>query len=94
LPEGGELGIAVTEDRQSDAAMIQITIRDSGEGIPEDVLANIFEPFFTTRTKGTGLGLAIVKRIIDQHGGTIDIQSEEAKGTSITFTLPTVPVKT
>lgn len=71
--------------------MVQITVEDNGEGIPADVLPEIFEPFFTTRGKGTGLGLAIVKRIIDQHGGRIEIESDPGKGTAVTITLPTVP---
>ena len=54
----------------------------------EQTRARIFEPFFTTKKRGTGLGLAIVKQIVEQHGGTISVESEQGKGTRFTVDLP------
>ena len=64
-------------------------ISDTGEGIPPDIMKKIFEPFFTTKkSKGTGLGLSIVHRIVDNHGGKIDVKSKPGKGTVFTIRLP------
>jgi signal transduction histidine kinase len=54
----------------------------------EPVLAKVFEPFFTTKQRGTGLGLAIVKKIIDLHGGKIQVSSQSGHGTTFTILLP------
>jgi signal transduction histidine kinase len=56
--------------------------------MPEEIRKKVFEPFFTTRQRGTGLGLAIVKKIIDLHGGKIEIYSKAKEGTSVSFHLP------
>lgn len=61
---------------------------DNGSGVAQENLEKIFEPFFTTKEKGTGLGLAITKQIIEQHHGTIVIESEPGSGTTITVKLP------
>jgi signal transduction histidine kinase len=70
--------------------MAVIKIRDNGKGIPQENLKKIFEPFFTTKDvgQGTGLGLSIVYKIIEQHKGTITVQSEVGKGTEFTIKLP------
>ena len=67
-----------------------LKVMDSGHGIPADTLPRIFDPFFTTKEfgKGTGLGLTVVKGIIDEHGGTITVESEEGKSTTFTVQLP------
>ncbi|MEL7354816.1 MAG: ATP-binding protein [Cyanobacteria bacterium J06560_5] len=69
---------------------VQISIRDSGPGMPEAVKARIFDPFFTTKAigKGTGIGLGICFKIIQQHQGTIVVNSEVGKGTEFLITLP------
>jgi signal transduction histidine kinase len=67
---------------------IQISISDTGCGISQDNLKKLFEPFFTTKKDGTGLGLSICKRIIETHGGKIDVESKINKGTSFLITLP------
>ena len=69
---------------------IEIHIKDDGKGMPEDVVKKIFDPFFTTKAvgKGTGLGLSITYGIIEKHGGTVKVQSEEGKGTTFTVTIP------
>jgi len=65
-----------------------IRIKDSGPGIPEENLPRIFQPYFTTKEKGTGLGLAIAYRIINDHKGRIEVESEVGKGTTFTVRLP------
>lgn len=73
---------------QRTAGRAQIVVEDNGIGIPKPVLARVFEPFFTTKAKGTGLGLPICKRIIELHGGTLQIESEVGRGTRVTVELP------
>jgi two-component system sensor histidine kinase HydH len=69
-------------------AFCEIRFRDSGPGIDQKTLARIFEPFFTTKQDGTGLGLAITKNIIESFGGTIEINSKQGEGTTVTVRLP------
>ncbi len=68
--------------------MVVLTVADTGPGIPPENLERIFDPLFSTKSFGTGLGLPIVKQIVDQHGGTIRIDSEVAHGTRIRISLP------
>ncbi|MBX7246489.1 MAG: PAS domain-containing protein [Candidatus Sumerlaeaceae bacterium] len=72
-----------------------ISVSDNGRGIPEEQLKLILEPYYTTKFSGTGLGLAIVSRIVEEHGGKLDILSQPDKGTVITlaFPLETRPVR-
>ena len=93
MPEGGDLEVGAKLMVEIAEPSVRIIVGDSGAGIPVDVQPMIFEPFFTTRTKGSGLGLAIAKRIVDQHGGQIEIDASTAMGTTISFTLPTVPAE-
>jgi signal transduction histidine kinase len=70
--------------------MVEWTMADTGSGIPPDVVTKIFDPFFTTKEfgVGTGLGLTVVKGIIEEHGGSISVQSEPGKGTTFRLLLP------
>lgn len=68
--------------------LARITIEDRGVGMDEQTRSRIFEPFFTTKKRGTGLGLAIVKQIVEQHGGTINVESFVGKGTRFIVDLP------
>lgn len=70
---------------------VKITISDTGNGIPKDVLPYIFEPFFTTKPagKGTGLGLSVAKNVISDHNGEINIESQSGRGTKVNIILPT-----
>jgi signal transduction histidine kinase len=70
---------------------VEIEIRDTGKGIPKQMLDKIFDPFFTTKEvgKGTGLGLSIVYNIVTAHNGTIKFESEEGKGTKVILHLKT-----
>ena len=71
-------------------------VQDNGKGIPEDHLAKVFDPFFTTKPTGvgTGLGLSVVKKIMDLHGGSIDIRNSPLAGVVVTLMLRTEPEKT
>lgn len=86
LPVGGELFIQASSNRQQ--GVVRIVFKDTGTGIDKQTLANMFNPFFTTKESGTGLGMFISKKIIDNHGGQIEIQSEPENGTTVTVTLP------
>ena len=88
MPNGGTLRVC-TELHSED---ILITIKDTGIGIPEDILPKIFEPYFTTKAMGSGLGLTLVFRILQEHKGEIAVKSKEGEGTAITLTLP-IPQK-
>jgi PAS domain S-box-containing protein len=69
----------------------RIAIADNGPGIPEEVRERIFEPFFTTKNRGTGLGLPTAKRVIERHGGNIDVRCPPGGGTVVTISLPLDP---
>ena len=84
MKQGGTLTVSVrpVEER------VVMTIEDSGPGIASELLPNVFDPFFTTKEAGTGLGLSIVRKIVDQHGGDIDIESERGKGARVVVSIP------
>jgi signal transduction histidine kinase len=67
---------------------VRLSVADNGPGIPQDRLPKIFEPLFTTKSFGVGLGLPTVRQIVEQHGGTIDVESTVDEGTSFTIWLP------
>ncbi len=67
---------------------VSVKVIDGGEGIPQDILDRMWDPFFTTKDQGTGLGLAISRRIVEDHGGTIRVNSEKGKGTAVEVTFP------
>jgi PAS domain S-box-containing protein len=90
MPEGGKLSIASMNTQEE----VSISIRDTGFGIPQDILEKIWTPLHTTKAKGIGLGLPICKRIIESHGGSISIDSMVGKGTTITVKLPTQNAQT
>jgi len=68
---------------------VEISVADNGKGIPKKIQKRIFEPFFSHgKVKGTGLGMATVKKIVEEHGGTVEVQSEEGAGTRVLLFLP------
>jgi signal transduction histidine kinase len=87
MPEGGRLKVSglMPDGHQ----WIQLSIQDSGIGIPPEHMGKLFDPFFTTKEGGIGLGLSIAHRIIDQHHGKIEVESTPGKGTAFTIWLPT-----
>jgi len=78
------------QDNEADESFIEIMIRDSGIGIPGEMLPRIFDPFYTTKEEGSGLGLAIVHNIIEMHRGYIHVESIERKGTVLHILLPLI----
>ena len=84
MPQGGEITIA----SRVRGAMAEISITDTGVGMPPEVLGNIFQPYFTTKETGTGLGLAICQSIIQEHGGGIFAASAPGRGSTFTIQLP------
>jgi signal transduction histidine kinase len=94
MPKGGTITVATqagagaeTEVLGRDA--VQIQVRDTGQGIPDELLAQIFEPFFSTKPgKGTGLGLWVSQGIVQSHGGTMRVRSRVGRGTTFMITLP------
>jgi len=84
MPDGGELTVSMT----GTTGRLLVRVADTGEGITGDDLAHIFEPFYSTKIDGTGLGLALVHRVVQDHGGEIDVQSRAGVGAVFTLTLP------
>jgi signal transduction histidine kinase len=103
MPNGGDLGVrtvlasfAGLSHPHADIPVagapsspaIRVVISDTGQGIPPERLSRIFDPFYTTKDKGLGLGMAITHRIIEDHKGSIDVQSQVGLGTTFTIHLP------
>ncbi|MDZ4198769.1 MAG: ATP-binding protein [Kiritimatiellia bacterium] len=84
MPEGGVLRISLS----SDDRMVSIGFQDTGAGIDSEVMNRIFDPYYTTKQGGSGLGMMIVQRVIRDHGGEIEIESEAGRGTRVTLFLP------
>jgi signal transduction histidine kinase len=91
MQAGGTLTLHIRNEKlENGVPGAVIEIADTGHGIPPEVLPKVMDPFFTTKEegKGTGLGLAICRRIVQEHHGAIQIDSEVGKGTTIRITLP------
>jgi signal transduction histidine kinase len=88
--KSGTLTLTSATDEVDGQTTIRIGIRDTGPGIPNDIVERIFNPFFTTKgkKKGTGLGLAICKRVLDQHAGTVNVNTDDGKGTEFILHIP------
>ena len=84
MPKGGVLTVRTSVDDSS----YHIIFTDSGRGMSHADLQRLFQPFRTNFPSGTGLGMAISYRIVQEHGGKIDVTSSEGEGTAITITLP------
>ncbi len=84
MPDGGE--ITVQAGAEGDG--VTLSVIDAGKGMTPEVAAKVFRPFFSTRPGGTGLGLATTRKIVEAHGGTIEVQSEVGRGSKFTLRLP------
>jgi two-component system NtrC family sensor kinase len=86
MPDGGTLTLTTC----AKDGKVRVTVADTGCGIPREHLEDIFEPFYSTKPvgKGTGLGLSVSYGIIQQHGGSLEVESEEGRGTAVTIILP------
>lgn len=84
MPRGGELMIAAEPYRRG----VCIHVTDTGTGIPREELDKIFAPYYSTRPGGTGLGLPTVRRIVQEHGGTLEVHSDPGRGTRFSICLP------
>lgn len=87
-PESGVVTLRCGYDEQTERAKIRVI--DNGEGIPTQLMKRLFEPFHSTKgLRGTGLGLVVTKKIVDEHGGTIAVESKRGQGTQFLLSLPT-----
>jgi signal transduction histidine kinase len=92
--KGGWIGIMGVTDEHQEPTMIEVQVADRGAGIPPSEIGQIFEPFFrgaaaeADQVRGSGLGLSLVKEIVEDHGGTITVESNEGRGTTFTIRLP------
>jgi PAS domain S-box-containing protein len=84
MPNGGKLQITANHT----STTVEISIKDTGDGIPPEIQPKLFTPLFTTKSKGQGFGLAVVKRLIEAQNGTITYQTSPGKGTTFTIQLP------
>jgi len=89
MPEGGRLKLNLIREGNQ----VRLDVADTGHGMAEEIRTKVFSPFFTTKEfgKGTGLGLTVVKGIIEEHGGTISVESAVGEGTTFTIRLPLAP---
>jgi signal transduction histidine kinase len=83
-----DLGAAMRRAQPDEVEVVLVSVRDTGPGISQKVLKNLFIPFFTTKERGTGLGLAISQSLVQNAGGTIDVQTQSGAGTTFTILLP------
>jgi signal transduction histidine kinase len=84
MPDGGTL--TITSKALDDSVVITFT--DTGVGMSEETLSKLGSPLFTTKAKGMGFGLPICRRMLEAHGGSLSVESEVGKGTTVTVTIP------
>jgi signal transduction histidine kinase len=91
--EGGGIltvSTSLARDGKKSEDKVVLKISDTGNGIPGDVMGKIFDPFFTTKKKGTGLGLAICNKIIADHHGSLQVESQVELGTCMVISFPAI----
>ena len=89
MPQGGKLAISARPVKEADGGRwIEVRFQDTGCGIASEDLPKVFEPYFTTKEVGIGLGLALTKKIVEEHGGTIALDSIPDQGATMSIRLP------
>ena len=88
MPCPRERELKVTSRLLKQNGKVEIVLRDTGSGIPREQIDKVFKPFYTTKPKGMGVGLSLAKRIIERHGGTLRLGSEEGIGTAVSLRIP------
>jgi signal transduction histidine kinase len=86
MPDGGRIAVNVHGIGGGDG--VELTLSDTGQGIPVDQMAKVFKPFFTSKSSGLGLGLSLVRRIVERHDGEVLLFSQESRGTTVTLRFP------
>jgi signal transduction histidine kinase len=86
MPEGGNLTVSLDGSTSDNALLVRF--RDTGQGIPPELMPRLFEPFASAKERGTGLGLAVSRRIVQEHGGSITVRPAPGGGTIFEVTLP------
>lgn len=84
MEKGGILKVSTKKIK----GFVEVSFEDTGVGIPKENMEDIFIPFFTTKAKGMGMGLAACKKFVEMYGGSIEVKSEEGKGSTFTVKLP------
>jgi signal transduction histidine kinase len=88
MPHGGLCRVAAETRAADGKRWLTISVKDTGIGIKKEELSRVFEPFYTTKSAGTGLGLAIAHRIMQDHGGTLQMTSVPGAGTTVVMAFP------
>jgi len=92
MPTGGELRFLVTREwPENGPSTVKTVVADTGRGMAPEVRERVFHPFFSTKDRGAGVGLALVHNIVKAHGGVIEVESTEGKGTTFTIRMPENP---
>jgi signal transduction histidine kinase len=84
----GKVTVTVRLAQSEKDSWIEVTVSDTGAGVDPELHERIFEPYFSTRAGGTGLGLAIARKVVEEHGGTIMLESQPGSGTEVRVRLP------
>jgi signal transduction histidine kinase len=90
MPQGGRLTVSVRRAPER-ADQMEVVVRDTGHGMSPEAVKSAFEPYFSTKEAGLGIGLALTHKIVTDHGGSIELESELERGTTATVRLPVVP---
>jgi signal transduction histidine kinase len=91
MPSGGRLTASVSLESKAESPALAVLVSDTGVGMPPEHAASAFEPYFSTKETGVGLGLALVRRIVEGHGGSIDLDTAPGRGTTVSIRLPLRP---
>ncbi len=95
MPEGGTLRVeALRSPSRLKGEVAEVVVADTGCGIPPETIREIFKPFYTTKQRGTGIGLTLAHRVIEAHGGLIEVESQPGEGTTFRISIPLETVET